>query len=99
MTERWLSIPGYGGTYEVSNHGQVRNIRGRHPKVLRQAMSGNGHFVVKLYLNGFGSTRRVHRIVWETFKCSKPESIFHKDNDLANNRLDNLSIVRELAHA
>ena len=98
MTERWLTIPGYNGTYEVSNYGQIRNVKGRHPTLLKQARTLNGHRVVKLYLHGFGTTRRVHRIVWETFKGSKPDSIFHRDNDLTNNRLDNLVIAWELEH-
>jgi len=96
MLEEWRVVPGYLGRYEVSNFGQVRSVGGRKPTVLKQVPSGHGHMVVKLYLHGFGSTRRVHTLVWSLFHTGLFTAVYHKDGNLLNNRLDNLTLEREV---
>lgn len=94
MIEEWRLIPGYDGRYEISNYGKVRNISKRHPRELKPVVTPHGHYVVKLYLFGFGTTKRLHVLVWTIFIGGDPIAVYHRDNDLANNRLDNLTVER-----
>lgn len=106
--EQWLTIPGYGCVYEVSNLGRVRSVdriliyqdRGEFVKrplkgrILKQ--SGYKYKVVKLKYKT--PSKRVHSLVARAF-LTKPigkTQINHKNGNRHDNRLENLEWVTPL---
>ena len=90
MMEEWRAVPGYEGLYEVSNKGNVRNVRRN--TLLRLTKTNNGYIRVFLYKNGIKTNLSVHRLVAKTF-LPNPDNlpiINHKDEDKTNNNVDNL---------
>lgn len=104
MTERWMPIPGYESSYEVSDLGRVRSFARTVPRadgkplpvparVMCDYQQGaRGYRAVRLS-HGTGSRNLlVHRLVLLAFVG--PPSIdmqgCHNDGNPANNRLDNL---------
>lgn len=101
--ERWLPVPGYEGSYEVSDHGRVRSLdrtiidrQGRTTRrkgtILRPASSKFGHLNVALWKNGKPFSPKVHRIVMLAFVGPLPEGMetCHNNGDPTDNRLANL---------
>jgi hypothetical protein len=98
--ERWKPIPGSPG-YEVSDRGRVRSLdrlvynrmghyQRRRGRVLKPGTSTRGHLVVSV-----GSpikTVLLHPLVLEAFVGPRPPGMVacHWDDDVTNNRLDNL---------
>ena len=90
MMEEWRAVPGYEGLYEVSNKGNVRNVRRN--TLLRLSKDCYGYIQVSLYKNGRRTGLRVHRLVTEAF-LPNPDNlpeVNHKDEDKTNNRVENL---------
>ena len=88
--EEWRAVPGYEGLYEVSNIGNVRNVRRN--TLLRLQKTNNGDIQVWLYKNGRSTGLKVHRLVAQAF-LPNPDNlpmINHKDEDKTNNRVENL---------
>lgn len=97
--EEWLPVNGYEGFYEVSNLGQVRNVKERRHtsigRVLKPLPTTNGYFRVCLNKDGERRYISVHRIVATTF-LGVPDSelqVNHIDGVKSNNRIDNLEWV------
>lgn len=99
MTEKWKAIPGYVGTYEVSDLGRVRGLRridgqGRDwpARVLKQKTHRGGHRTVNLWLNAMTTRFFVHRLVLSAFVGPCPEDMegCHNNGHAADNRLGNL---------
>lgn len=99
--ESWESHPDIG-IIEVSNFGRVRTLdrivpRGKYTQfvkglILKQYDNGNGYLHVVLSMNGKTVTKKVHRLVAETF-ISNPDNlpeVNHKDCNRANNNVENL---------
>ena len=90
MMEEWRAVPGYEGLYEVSNIGNVRNVRRN--TLLRLQKTKYGYIQVWLYKNGISTGLKVHRLVAQAF-LPNPDNlpmINHKDEDKTNNRVENL---------
>src|SRR5262245_46264516 len=91
----WLSIPGTGGAYQVSDTGRVRGFarNGRCATELRPGTDSDGYRVVWLCFGGRRRIRRVHRLVMLAF-APMPGSplldVNHKNFDRSDNRLENL---------
>ena len=90
------------GIIEVSTFGRVRTLdrvvpRGKYTQfvkglILKQYDNGNGYLHVVLSMNGKTVTKKVHRLVAETF-ISNPDNLTevnHKDCNRANNNVENL---------
>lgn len=89
MIEEWKAVPGYEGLYEVSNKGNVRNVR---RNTLLRLQKNQGYIRVWLYKNGIQAGLRVHRLVAQAF-IPNPDNlpeVNHIDEDKTNNRVDNL---------
>lgn len=94
--------------YEVSNYGRVRSLdkrdawgRLRKGKVLRPFHDTGGYMQVCLRQNGKQCNKNVHRIVAKAF-IDNPEGlpeINHKDENIENNRVDNLEWCTRLYNA
>lgn len=95
--EKWVSIAGFVGFYEVSSHGRVRGISTdgnwrRKRGILTGYGGGKLYPHVLLTADGKRVTRNIHRLVAEAF-IPNPENfpqINHKDANKENNRVDNL---------
>lgn len=104
--ERWKSVVGYEGLYEVSDHGVIdslprpiahinrwgHNIRITNRKTLKPSVTGPGYQRVTLCKKGSMQTYSVHRLVMIAFK-ENPDNlpqINHIDGNKTNNALTNL---------
>ena len=95
MIEIWKDIKGYKGLYQVSNLGGVKNLISG--KELKTATS-NLKPIVVLFKKGLRKSVGVHILVAVAFLKHKQTGagnvfVMHKDNDLFNNKLDNLELV------
>ena len=96
--EIWKDIKGYEGLYQVSNFGRTKSLgNGKTHKTERILKTGGrrGYLFVILYNNGIRKQIMVHRLVWEAFNGKIPEGyeINHVDENVNNNRLDNLNLM------
>jgi len=95
MIEKWKSIEGYDGVYEVSNTGKIfRKIACRKAKSrLIGHLSPQGYQFVVLCKNKIKSKHPVHRLIAQYFIGNPPKnkySINHKDGNKLNNISSNL---------
>lgn len=103
--EVWKPVPGYEGSYEVSNLGRVRALprwvnskNGSFALKRMKIMSGSpngktGYPEVKLAKNGSSRGHSVHRLVCLAFHGPAPDGrdqVAHCDGTRTNNRADNL---------
>lgn len=105
-TEKWKSINGYEGVYEVSNFGRVKTldkfIKGRNnsfsprkSKIIKGEIDKDGYHVVTLTHNRLVKKYKVHRLVAIHFVPNvenKPQ-VNHIDNVKNNNVVANLEWV------
>ena len=93
--EKFKSIPGYQGTYEVSNQGKVRSILSDPPLIMTGTKNHKGYYKVGLRRNGDEKKFFVHRLVASAFlkKPSGQKFINHKNGKKTDNRASNLSWV------
>lgn len=100
MKETWKEIPGYGGIYEVSDHGNVRST-GR--QAGKRWYPARDH-VLQTLPNGYVYTwltppggkrvgRTVHSLVALAFIGPRPEGLYisHRNGVKTDNRLVNLN--------
>lgn len=88
--EIWIPIEGFEN-YKVSSHGRIMNSS--FEKILNQRPNNRGQLQVTLYLDGRPYTRMVSRLVARAYlptPHSSRWSVFHVDEDLTNNRVENL---------
>jgi hypothetical protein len=102
MTERWKSVVGYEGLYEVSDLGNVRSLnrivktvkgqRRFRGKVLKQLVRPDGYHVVALSREGKERPYRVHVLVLGAFSGPRPsgEETLHGNGNRSDNRFVNL---------
>lgn len=102
--EEWRDIKGFESCYQVSNLGRVRSLtrkiliqlpsgksyyRISKGRILHQKRDKDGYLLVGL---GKNATRKVHRLVAESF-VTNPNNlpvVNHKDENKTHNHIDNL---------
>lgn len=98
MNEEWRDIIGFEGRYQVSNLGRVRSFVDSHgelrvtPVLRKTSLTHKGYPYVSLTDGAKHYARCVHRLVARAFIPNPQElpCINHKDEDKANNCIDNL---------
>lgn len=98
-SEVWKDITGYEGLYMISDKGNVhsverRDARGqkRGGRILKPSYDKDGYLQVVLCKNGKVKTKKIHRLVTETFIPNPngfPE-VNHIDEVKTNNYVENL---------
>lgn len=92
----WKPVVGYEDLYAVSSTGLVKRtaegpatFAGR---ILKPALTRGGYLTVRLYRNGVGTGRTIHRLVAFAFIGPEPEGceVCHNDGNPANNDVANL---------
>ena len=89
MEEVFKTIVGFEN-YEVSNIGNVRNIK--RGNILKPMLDKDGYMIVNLYALKKMVTKKIHRIVCESF-IENPDNktcVDHIDNNRSNNNISNL---------
>lgn len=88
----YKDIPGYEGLYAVTTCGKVWSYRRQ--KFLKPYKTGRGYYTVCLIHHYDKSSRRVHRLVMETFNPVEGMRLLdvnHLDEDKSNNDISNLA--------
>ena len=88
--ETWKDVIGYEGIYQVSDIGNVRNVKSG--KTLKPNLDTKGYLMIRLYKNAKFKICRVHRLVAEAF-IPNPENkptVDHINTIRTDNRLCNL---------
>lgn len=90
LQEQWIPIRGYENLYEVSSFGNVKSIK--RGILLKPYTHKNGYRSVSLWYKNKKKNKLIHRLVAEAFlpNPNNMEEVNHKDENKANNRLDNL---------
>lgn len=86
--QMWRSIPGFPG-YEVSDMGNVRNLKRGRELIQHTALRGAG-----LYVRMGKTSRLVHKLVLLAFVGNRHQEITHLNGDRCDNRLANLMYGR-----
>lgn len=88
--EEWKNIEGYEGVYQVSNFGEIKNIKTN--RILKAGINSDGYYCVVLRKNNNQKSFKVHRLVAQAFICN-PENkkqVNHKNGVKTDNRAINL---------
>ena len=89
MKEIWKDIKGYEGKYQISNLGNVKNLK---TSYILKGVDTRGYLRVGFTKNKKVKLFRIHRLVAEAFipnPYNKPE-INHIDGNKHNNKITNL---------
>jgi hypothetical protein len=92
MKEIFKPIEGYEN-YEISNYGRVRSLKRN--IILNQKINDDGFCYILLLNNDKFKKHLIHNLVKYTF-MENPYNysiVEHIDNDLMNNRIDNLKFL------
>jgi len=92
MQIKW--IPGYEGTYAVTDEGRVASYARSKPIWLSQWWKGtrSKYLAVRLYKNSRAKWCYIHQLVLITFDKPRPPGMdaLHKDDNPSNNYFNNL---------
>lgn len=101
--EHFVDIEDFEGLYQTSDEGRVKSlardivykdgrIRHQEEKLLKPITDSGGYLYVQLYKDGKRENKKIHQLVAIAF-IPNPDGlpqVNHKDEDKANNRVDNL---------
>ena len=100
--EIWKDIPGYEGSYQVSNCGQVKSVNYKlsgKERILKPGKNGGGYLMLALRKNSKRKAFQVHQIVAMSFLGHVPDGmnivVNHIDNNKLNNHVNNLELVSQ----
>lgn len=92
MLKKWKIIKKYPN-YQVSNYGEVINIKSGKKRKLQNGPGG--YLILVLYKDGKPGSVYIHRLVAEAFlgPCPKDKEVNHKDGNKINPYVKNLEYV------
>ena len=101
--EIWKKIEEYNGDYFISNLGRVKSFKQDKINgiILNIHEYNKGYFRVKLYKNGKCETKKIHRLVYDTFNnqiLNENECVHHIDENKKNNYVYNLELMMISEH-
>jgi len=107
--EKWISIKGYEGYYEISDRGNVKSLSrdritgGRLcERILIPRYDKNGYVQYILYKDGIKKSFKGHHLVWSHFgegeRNGRIINIDHKDEVKSNNEITNLQLLTNRAN-
>lgn len=100
--EEWKDIKGFEGLYRISNYGRVKSLKRTKrvfnknidvPEIIRKnGYDMDGYQILPLNKNSKKYTKKIHRLVAETFipNLENKPCINHLDCNRNNNKVDNL---------
>ena len=90
--EEWRDIKGYEGKYKISSYGKVKSLKHKDEKLLKPSYDKDGYKQVILCDNGKDKKWFIHRLVAIHFlpNPNNLPQVNHKDEDKANNVVENL---------
>lgn len=98
--EVFKPIPGYEGSYEVSNLGNVKSIKFDKQKLLKTYSNGAGYLQLTLRKNKKPKTYLIHQLVAMAFlghnPCGHEFVVDHINNIKTDNRLVNLQVISNI---
>ena len=92
-SKEFVPIYGFEGLYSVNRHGDIYSEK--YGKLFAKCKNSHGYVCVILRKNGIRYSKKVHRLVAETF-LPNPENkreVNHIDGNKSNNELSNLEWV------
>lgn len=102
LKEQWEWISGYEGIYQISSYGRLKSFKKCKEGYILSEQNKNGWYLtVNLFdAKGNRSTKRIHRLVAETYIGDIPTGyqVHHKDGDKQNNHVENLEIIHPVDH-
>lgn len=87
IKEKWKDVKEYEGIYQISNLGNVKNIK--YNRLLKPTLGKSGYLTVLLSKNNKHKRFYVHRLVAESF-IEKNIVVNHKNFNKLDNRVENL---------
>ena len=103
--EEWKELNNTAGKYLISNKGRVKSLEGYKAIILKPYNSNTSKYQrVDIYENGKRATKLIHQLVALYFLPfvfpANPFDvcIHHKDADINNNTVDNLTIMDKSKH-
>lgn len=113
--EIWKDVPGYEGSYQVSNLGNVKSLarwielplgksRLSKEKCLKQSLSKRGYYVLVLRKDNSPRMFNVHQLVVMAFLGHIPDGtqtlvVDHINGVRTDNNLSNLQVIRQRVNA
>lgn len=91
MEEKWKTIEGYEGLYEISSFGRVKSLKFGNERILKPCKNRD-YLKVCLWKKGKKESKLIHRLVSDAFiqnPYNLPE-VNHIDENKTNNNVNNL---------
>lgn len=101
MKEIWKDILGYEGFYKVSNFGRIKSLKRKvntndgytanyKERIMKPCILSKGYLGIRIHKNCKGESKKIHRLVLETFIGKSELQVNHKNGIKSDNCLKNL---------